>query len=305
MTASTVPHAPKIWRIGKIAFTLLLLAMLWSALDGPAVLQRLASAHMGWLAAAVLVLMLQTILSAWRWSITAAQLGQTLQLRSAIGEYFISQSVNQAAPGAVMGDAARAVRARGEVGLATAGLAVALERFAGQIAMFLTLACALLVTSMRPGGLDLAPDYGVPVMALLGAILLAGLVIFGLSTKSDGRFRKWTNLAYRGLLAPQVLPTQIVLGLSITACNLAAFGLSAMAVGVDLSFSVLVTLVPLVLFSMLIPLTVSGWGVREGSAAILLPLAGISAPEAVAVSVLFGVALLIAVLPGFVLMVTK
>jgi hypothetical protein len=49
---------------------------------------------------------------------------------------------------------------------------------------------------------------------------------------------------------------------------------------------------------MLIPLTISGWGVREGAAAALFPLAGTTASEGFAASVAFGLVLLVAVLPG-------
>ena len=49
---------------------------------------------------------------------------------------------------------------------------------------------------------------------------------------------------------------------------------------------------------MLLPVTVSGWGLREGAAAALFPLAGLTAAEGLAASVAFGVVLLVIALPG-------
>jgi hypothetical protein len=57
-------------------------------------------------------------------------------------------------------------------------------------------------------------------------------------------------------------------------------------------------LLPLTLAAMLIPLTIAGWGLREGAAAALWPLAGIAPEAAVAASVVFGIAALAAALPG-------
>lgn len=91
---------------------------------------------------------------------------------------------------------------------------------------------------------------------------------------------------------------QIVLSAGTTLCNLAAFAFCARAVGVVLPPVVILALVPLILFTMLIPLTISGWGVREGAAAALFPLAGATASEGFAASVAFGLVLLVAVLPG-------
>jgi hypothetical protein len=49
---------------------------------------------------------------------------------------------------------------------------------------------------------------------------------------------------------------------------------------------------------MLVPVTISGWGLREGAAAALLPVAGIAASDALAASIVFGLLGLVAVLPG-------
>jgi hypothetical protein len=69
---------------------------------------------------------------------------------------------------------------------------------------------------------------------------------------------------------------------------------------VALPLGTLLAIVPLVLFTMLIPLSMSGWGLREGAAAALFPLAGATAAQGFATSVAFGLAFILAVLPGLV-----
>lgn len=296
------------WRMAQLALTALLMALLWSAADGPQILRLLAQAEPLWLLVAVTALICQTVLSALRWKLTASFLGQSLHLPHAIKEYFMSQTVNQALPGAVVGDAARAVRARAQAGLAVATQAVVFERLAGQIAMFLTMACAFGVTSMLQGGLDWPPSFAAPLVAV---IAIGGVVLFLITLGQrfpallGPRLSRWMRPFYAAVLSRQALPAQIGVGAVITLCNLAAFGFCAWAVGVHLSAAALFAVVPVILFSMLIPFTVSGWGIREGAAAVLLPLAGVSAAEGIATSVMFGIAMLLAVLPGLVIMVLK
>ncbi len=308
MNAVAAPVTPRVWRIVQIACTVGIAALLWTAADGPAILRTLGTAKLGWVIAAVSALISQTILSAWRWKITAGALGQQLSLQRAVREYFISQAVNQALPGGVLGDASRAVRARADVGLARAGLAVGLERLAGQIAMFLALTCGFCLTYLRDGGMDWPPHVAAVICSVIGGVI-GGITVFILIWAYLGLrnelWSRWLDMARCALVSRDVLPGQIGLGIAITLCNLAAFGFCAWAVDVQLSVGAIFAVVPIILFSMLIPLTVSGWGVREGSAAALLPLAGAGVPDAVATSVLFGIAMLLAVIPSLIIMVAK
>jgi uncharacterized membrane protein YbhN (UPF0104 family) len=82
------------------------------------------------------------------------------------------------------------------------------------------------------------------------------------------------------------------------ACNLAAFAFCARATGTSLGPLATVAIVPLILTAMLLPLSVGGWGWREGAAAALFPVAGFGAGAGLAASVAFGIVILIAAAPG-------
>ncbi len=285
-----------------------MIVLLWFAADGAQVLQILSKAQPLWLIAGVATLLCQTLLSAVRWRITAGALGQRLPLHYAIKEYFTAQVVNQAVPGAVVGDAARAVRARTHANIVVSGQAVLIERLAGQIAMFLTMACAFLVTWFVVGGLEWPVEYAAPLGLTIGiGVMLLAIVVSGYRYPIllGHKLSRVLKPFYAALLAKPVLAAQVALGIGITVCNLAAFGFCAWAVGVSLSVTTLLAIVPVILFSMLIPFTVSGWGVREGAAAMLLPLAGTTISEGVAVSVMYGCALLLSVLPGLITVAYK
>lgn len=302
MTTAALSFSPRLVRVGQTAATIGLLAFLWQIADGPETARILTTADPVWLLAGFLALTVQTVLSALRWQLTAAQLGIKLPQMHALREYYLAQLINQAVPGGVVGDAARAVRSRDQVGLIASGQAVVFERLAGQIAMFVTMAVAFLATLLAPGGFEW-PAWLVPPILL---VILAGtLTPFAgfVATQLPGRVgviikKQWLTLG-KALTGRNVLLRQIALSLGTVFCNLAAFAFCAQAVGVALQPIIVLALVPLILFTMLVPITISGWGVREGAAAALLPLAGVSASQGFAASIAFGLVLFVAVLPGF------
>jgi uncharacterized membrane protein YbhN (UPF0104 family) len=290
-------------RVVQILVAGALLALLWRAADGPAAAQSLASANWGWIGLAFVALSAQITLSALRWRLTARQLGIALGARAAVGEYYLSQVVNQSLPGGMIGDAGRAVRSRGQAGLMAAGQAVVFERLAGQIAMFAVLAVAFVATLAVPGGFDWPQWLAVPVALLLAAgvcLPVVGRAARWLPGAAGRGARNLGQALHLALAAPAALPGQIGLSLGTALLNLAAFTFCARAVGVELSLPATAALVPLILFTMLIPISVSGWGLREGAAAALLPLAGATASGGLAASVAFGLTFLAAVLPGLV-----
>jgi hypothetical protein len=99
------------------------------------------------------------------------------------------------------------------------------------------------------------------------------------------------------LLGP-ALPVQLSASLAIVASYLAVFVMAARSVGVDTPLTILLPLVAPVLVTMLLPVTVAGWGLREGAAAALWHSVGLTPADGVAVSVAYGVLVLVSSLPG-------
>jgi uncharacterized membrane protein YbhN (UPF0104 family) len=276
----------------RLAVPLALLAVLWHLADGAQVLARLSQADPVWLVAALVALNLQTLLSALRWRQVAAALGARIGLRHAVAEYYLSQLVNQTLPGGVLGDAARAVRAGGPDDLARAAMAVVIERLAGQVVLFALLFTALAVALLLPGGIDWPRGTG---LALVAAGV-AGAGLCGWFAHRATRGGRFAVAVHRAL--PGQWRVQLPLGLAILACNLAAFACAARATGTALPVEAILTLIPLILTAMLLPLGVGGWGWREGAAAGLFPLAGLGADAGLAASVAFGGLMLVGGLPG-------
>lgn len=252
-----------------------------------------------WVVAAVAVSVLQVLASAWRWRFTAARLGVHLPYRRAITEYYLATFLNQVLPGGVLGDVSRAWRhARGQHASdfprsesSSPSLrsvhAVVLERFSGQVVMMFVAA----ISAASLGGVHTLV-VGAAMLPIVGFALHR--VRFHLRLPTEEGFGGNARRALGG----SALPVQLASSVLIVASYLAVYLLAARAVGVTTPTLVLLPLLAPVLVTMLLPVTVAGWGVREGAAAALWGAVGLTAADGVTVSVAYGLLVLVSSLPG-------
>lgn len=282
-----VKHALKV----IIAFGVLGLLIWWA--DAGAVMNQLRGASVGWLVCALVSLTAATVLMAKRWQIVARAFDININLPRAIEEYYIAQLVNMLLPGGVLGDVTRAVRARHGADISRAAQSVVAERFVGQGFMFGLLFIGLFTALIVPSGITWPAATWTIVFA--GLVILAVIFVLVIKltplTLSPARFLRLTlRLFAQTRVAVLSLFTAAVLIFSLYAC--------ARATGTNVPPAGWLTLLPLILSAMLIPLSVGGWGWREGAAAALFPLIG-SAPSAgIATGIAYGAMVTIAALPG-------
>lgn len=274
----------------RFAIPVLLLAALWHLADGEKALARLTQADPFWLLVALAALHAQTILSALRWRLMAGALGQPMTHGHAVREYYLAQVVNQTLPGGVVGDGARAMRAARSGALSLAMAAVVLERASGQAALLVVLVAGF-ASSLTFGRIEWsAGTLALFLLAVAGVAIAARMVATGFAD-------------LRRMIAPASAPPGqklrlVLLSLVIVALNLASFTATARATGTTLTPEAITTLIPLILTAMLIPLSVGGWGWREGAAAALFPFVGATPDAGLVASATYGVLILTAALPG-------
>ena len=120
-------------------------------------------------------------------------------------------------------------------------------------------------------------------------------------------FAHWPPVGLLGRLGAMLRtlfarPALLVTLISLSVCGHALIVLSIFALtrglGIELGLDAAFVLVPLAMFVTLIPVSVAGWGVREGALATGFGLVGIQIEAAVVISVLFGLAAILQGLPG-------
>ena len=248
--------------------------------------------------AAVTLTALTTVCSAWRWRLVARALRVNIGLAGAVGAYYRSLFLNSVLPGGVLGDVHRAVTHGRRAGDVVRGLrAVAWERLCGQVIQAVVTVAVLLTlpSPVRP-----ALPY-----VLAGAAGLAGcaaLAVRGTARRGRPRLaraaRAVTADLRRGLLAPGVWPQLTLASLLVVAGHTATFVIAARVAGCTAHLGELVALLMVVQTAVVIPLSIGGWGLREGAAAWAFAAAGLGAATGVTAATVYALLMLAAVAPG-------
>jgi hypothetical protein len=260
----------------------------------------------GYVALAVLVSVLQVAICVFRWRAVLIAIGQPLPLGTVTRLFLIGAFFNQALPSSVGGDAFRIYLAhkQGQT-LGGAFNGVMLERVAIVAAIPLLAAFMLpwLLPRLHPDAVPWAIG-GVALMAVGSAV---GIAILTLLERLPRSIRHWRLVsllmrlggdARRLFLTPRhaaaVFAWSVIghANVSLTVYVLAA------GLGVDIGLVDCLALFPLVLLATTIPVSIGGWGVREGAMIAAFALVGVPREDTFVVSVLFGLLAVAVSLPG-------
>ena len=283
----------------RLAGAAILAVVVWQVGSAP-VVDGLRSLDVAVLLLGLAIGAVTTVACAWRWHLVARELGVEIAVPAAVAACYRAQLLNTVLPGGVLGDVHRGVvhgRSTGETGRALR--AVGWERAAGQAVQ---LVVAVLVVGLVPS----------PVRSVLPwvvAALAAVVVVVVLTVRSARGERWWSRLARTArddvrlsLLVRRSWPGVLVASLVALAGYVATYVVAARAVGVEAPVWALLPLVLVVLVAAGLPLNLAGWGPREGMAAWAFAVAGLGAGTGVATAVAYGALVLVANLPGAVVL---
>jgi len=291
-----------LWAWARLLGSALTLAVLiWRLGTGP-FLNGFRTVDGGALAAAAGLAVLTTVCYAWRWKIVAGGLGVDLPLPAAVAAYYRSMFLNATLPGGIVGDLHRgASHGRDVHDVGRALRSVAWERFAGQLVQVLLTAIVLLalpspVHSFMPLGAIAV------VVAVFGVVLVA-------RARPDATRSAWARLlsGAAGDIRNGLLARRAWLGITLASVvgvggHTATFLIAARTAGVSAPLSQMLPIALLVMAAMMLP-SVGGWGPREGVTAWAFGAAGLGAQNGVATAVVYGVMVIVASLPGAVVLV--
>jgi glycosyltransferase 2 family protein len=243
-----------------------------------------------------------TLCSAWRWTIVSRGLGVRLSLPAAVAAYYRAVFLNLVLPAGVAGDVHRGVSHGREVNdVGRAMRAVVWERGFGQLVQ-VVLAISVLLVMPSP------VRSSMPFVAVAAVTLVLGIVVVG-RVRVNGRRSRWTRMCNavvtdirNGVLRRNALPAVVVASTVVFIGHAATFLVAARTVGVDAPVSRLLPLALLALLAMVLP-SIGGWGPREGATAWVFAAAGLGASRGAATAVAYGVLVLVASLPGAVVLV--
>ncbi len=257
------------------------------------------------LGAAVVVTLIGVVLSAWRWQRVLEVFDAHLALAWLTTTYLASLFVGSVLPTTIGGDVLRVSRASTKVGSNTAFGSVALERLTGFIVLpvIVVLGFALEPSMLGRGQSWLALLIAGLTLALLGFVLLA----VG-HPRLAGRFadrENWSRFigaVHVGVNSLRREPAQIVRVLTAALLYqlsvIAVFGLVFRALDLHIPVAAELAFVPAVLMVQVLPISISGLGVREGALFLFFKSFGMNQSQALAAGLLWFGALVIVSMLG-------
>ena len=285
----------------KLLITIAIFYFLFRNIDFVEFSKILLNSHGGWILVALVMQLASTYLAAYRWFKISQLLVFKEKLSFYVRSYFKGTFFNQVLPSSIGGDAVRIIdltrkgyekkdafyvvfvdRVVGLVGLLVLNLFATLLFFGAFDEQF-----SLLIIFIALGGiLGFALLFQLHRLAFLANVKILNLF---------ARLAKRLNSLYasRALLLKHIGISVIVHFFSV----LTMYGLS-LALSLELSFQMLLIAVPPVFLLTIVPISLAGWGVREGAMIGILMLVGADQTKILAMSVLYGLLLIVSALPG-------
>jgi len=282
----------------RLAAAIIVLWFLWRYVGAAPFRDGLRAVTWAAVVAALALTALTTVCSAWRWRVVAQALGIGIGLPAAVSAYYRSLFLNSVLIGGVLGDVHRAVTHGRRSGDVVLGLrAVAWERLCGQVIQAVVTVVVLLTlpSPVRPA----LPYVLAGVAGVAGcAVLVAKHTDRGGRSRLARAVRAVADDLRHGMLAPHVWPKLVLASTLVVAGHTATFVIAARVAGSTAPLGELLALVMVIQTALVIPVSVGGWGLREGVAAWAFAAAGFGAATGVTVATLYAVLMLIAVAPG-------
>ncbi len=282
----------------KLAVTGLLLYLVLRNVAVDQIAARLAELSVWPLLAAAGLIGLQTIVVVtWRWEKILGAIDRRVPPWRLAGIVVISLFFNQVLPSTVGGDGMRMwlLRRQGRP-LGAAVRSVIIDRVLGLFGLLLlSLAGAAAMLWLRPGS---APVWGVFLVGLGGVAAIAGaplLLRLSIWLPFEALRRNFETIAreLQALWRDKVLLAQLV-AVSVLGHLLLSLAIWCTGLGIGVTFPLTQSLavIPAVLLAASLPISIAGWGVREGSMVVGLGLLGVATSDAALVSVFFGLLML-------------
>jgi glycosyltransferase 2 family protein len=278
----------------KVAISIAMLYLAFRLVNFSALQDRLTRLDFKWIAAALLILSLQFVLGSLRWYRIAKACGSDLDQTHALIYTFIGAFFNQVTPSTVGGDAVRIwLMARRTHNWKSAIYSVFIDRVVGLIWL------ALIVLVCLPWSLALIQNpIGRIALILIGVCSVAGpLALFAISHIGQTWLHHWRYTRHLAELAAIVWKVFVtvrvggaigVISVALQLMNVLVAWLCAKAIGSPLDLINALLLIPPVILIAAVPVSIAGWGVREGAMVAAFTFAGLPDSDALTISVLLG-----------------
>jgi hypothetical protein len=262
----------------------------------------------GILALALALQLASTAVASFRWYLIMQRIGSEQPFSFFLKSYFKGTFFNQGLPTSIGGDGVRILDYATTSGSTVDGFSgVFIDRFAGLAGLLILNICALVLSGdiLPPGIRYLLFTVLVLLLFFLVALFYLRRVRLFKGNRLLGVIGQLSDRYYRVYADPPSLAMQLGLSVLIHLCAMTAIYLLGLGVGLDYSLAVYLVLVPPVILLTLLPVSLAGWGIREGAMIGFFLLVGAERSRVLSFSVLYGIIVLVHSLPGLFVFLTR
>ena len=245
----------------------------------------------------ILISIVQHLLSAYRWMYLFKITNHDISFSNSIRFYYISTFMNNILPGGIMGDMFRIYHTtenKSEIlKMGKSVQSVVFERLSGQIMLLAFFIVSLTLYFF------INQKYVAFFYLLFPSILIFFLFKYFLNKKIKQIF-DGKNIAHNltAVFSGMVFWRHLTLSFFVVCSYILIYVISAISLGLNIDYFAFMVFSPIILFSMTLPISIGGWGIRELTALLLSLLLGLSASASISVSIIYGILNLLCSLPG-------
>ena len=240
----------------------------------------------------ILLSIVQYLLSAWRWYFIAYNTDTRIIYKDAVKYYYISGFLNNILPTGIMGDIYRTTNIKVNNQTTTNFLkslqSVIFERLSGQITLVVTFVISL--------GIFFITNEKYEAFGYVLSLIIISLLVIKFFFNSNQENKYIIN--FKQIFSGRVFYKHFFLSLIIVLTYITTYIICAFSLNLNIDIISFFVFAPIILFSMTLPISIGGWGIRETTALVISFLLGLSVSSSVTVAIVYGLTNLVCSLPG-------
>ena len=275
----------------KILVSLATSWLVLRAINIDALLRQFSDADPIWLVLGTASLTVHFTLLLWRWNYVLVRIyGLRLGVRRLAVVLGVSEALGTALPSFVGTDIVRTLALAGAAPLGTVAKAVMVDRVIGLLALLVMIALSAPIVALTIG-------EG-PVLALVAATGIGGILCYSVGLKMaphlaripviGGGLSKLASDVHRVSTDTRAMVVLIGCGLLVHLTSVLMFWCAARMLNGTIEFLPVLMIAPTAMLISSVPISIGGWGVREGVLVAGFALVGADTENILAASICFG-----------------
>ena len=298
-----------LYRLLRIGISISLITFLLSRVDIVELAKALKSANLWWFLVALLLAFSQVFISARRWQVMLSPKGMHVPLGSLTSFYFVGRFFNIFLPTVMGGDVMRGYElAKFSQRAVDSAATVLMERICGFLALFVICWISLPFGLERLEGTNILPIVGgmsfaflLSLAALFNARLMGKILSLARIVKRwsvENKLKETYNSLRSFTASKRTLANAFVISLIMQLVGIASTFLISQALHLNVSFIYFLTIMPIIWVIIMAPISIAGFGVREGAFVFFFMQQGVSPENALLLSLLWWSLSLVVALVG-------